>query len=181
MSVYVAVVRSRSELTACADMRRLGLVAYAPASTHWRRRSGHKCAPFDAPVLPRYVFVWSTDIGRDVGLMHGDVRGFVELLNADGAPLALGGDWLERVWWAQTFGALDYTRSRKPKMTLGQAVRIISGPFTGLVATLQAMNGAKARVRVSTKSVFGSLSIDAVKLEPASALGSSTFSRKHAA
>lgn len=179
MSVYVAQVRSRSELVAVADLARLGLAAYTPLVHRWPLRNHprdrlawrHRLVRIER-LTPGYVFVWSTDIAHDHGRIL-DARGVEGLLGGE-RPFVLRGGWLERVLLLQSLGAFDYTRERKPKLCVGELVQIVAGPFTGLVGALTAIgdgDNAKVRVRAQGKFAFGELVLTRDKVAPAAHAG----------
>jgi transcription antitermination factor NusG len=157
LSVYVAEVREgRSELKAVRDLREAGVVCFTPYATRLlrrcrgRRRVGVRLEP----LVPGYAFVWSTRILADEGAVLA-VNGIEQLLGGE-HPLELRGDWLDRVLIAQCFGLFDYTRDRRPKLQVRQAVKIIGGAFQGLAATVKDLDCGKShdKVRVTVKDRF---------------------------
>ena len=168
MSVYVAQVRGGLEHRAVAELGRAGLTAYVPAIRRWCYLAADRRRVIEQPLLPGYAFVWSTAIMADLGAIAA-VDGVAGVLENGGRPLALEGDWLERIWWAHTFGLLDHTCvRRRPQIRPGAMVRIIGGQFQGALAVLKELrSGGKAKVQVTTRSAFGTLILRAEQLEAA--------------
>jgi len=171
VSVYVVVTAARGELIAMRDLLEADVPAYTPVARQWRWRCDRKGPAYDAPLLPGYVFVWSRDIRRDWETITA-ARRVVDLLRHGERPLVLrADDWLTRLMVAEAFGLFDYTRERKPKMSIGQAVRVVSGPFKGALAVIQALSGKdddrRARIKITTKCFAGSMTLETEALEAA--------------
>lgn len=166
MSVYVFVTEPSRERHAMAQLIDAGFSAYVPMWRRWSRINGHRIRRVSA-VFPGYVFLWSDDINRDfAGARHS--RYVIGTLGSGGTPKPMDNvDWLVRCMLAHSFGLFDYTRDRRPKMTIGQAVRLIAGPFQGYLASVVELRDGDRKVVIEVKGGRGRMTIDAEKLEAA--------------
>lgn len=133
MSVYVAAVEGASERAAVTWLNAHEVPAFTPIARRFRRLGSRKVV-YDSPVFPRYVFV-NAD-GSDEGFAAVTACRHVKgLLGRDAIAQPLSAEDDDRLgWWliCQAYGLLDFTRGRKPALTLGQLVRVIGGQFAAL-------------------------------------------------
>jgi transcription antitermination factor NusG len=131
MSVFVVVTEAACEKRAMLWLLEHGLPAYTPIKRSWRRLCGTRVRS-DQAVFARYVFVSSDDIDADFHLVR-RCRYVSGILGRDGKPKPIDDvSTVARFLVFQAFGMLDYTRSLKPKYSVGQLVRIIGGQFAAL-------------------------------------------------
>lgn len=154
---FIAYSKPRAELSSAQELRDLGVDAYCPAETVWRRHARTKTAVL-RPLFPRYLFVEQPV----------RVDGIDSFLSACGRPLELPYAYIADLRAAETMGLFDRTVERKITFNPGQPVRIIGGPFTGFMAEVMASTNGEGRVRVLLKGAFGGMvSVKADKLEAA--------------
>jgi transcription antitermination factor NusG len=166
-SAYVVVTRANSEQFVAEELAGAGFTAYAPTQARLVRGAGRPRRVVGG-LLSRYLFVWSDDIERDFDAIR-HTRRVVGILGLDGKPVRVPTLWLTGVMMAQTFGCFDYTRARRPAMSLGQRVRLIAGQFkgyTGVVAQLYKRDETRVRVAFQGKAMRGTMAIETDKLEP---------------
>lgn len=148
MSLYVVATKPQLERRAQRDILRAGVPAYAPCVTRWRRARGTKVRT-RWPLLPGYVFVATEDLGVALPAIHASpyVTG---LIGFQGRPARIGEAWLARILVIECFGCFDYTRDRKPKMSVGQMVRIVGGQFQGVLAKVTGERSGKMVIEIGT-------------------------------
>jgi transcription elongation factor/antiterminator RfaH len=95
-----------------------------------------------APFFPRYLFV-ALDLDRDRWLSIRSTFGVAHLIASDDRPLAVPRGIVESLIDRSADGNLLSPED----LRTGQRVRIVSGPFVGLVGTLERLDD-KGRVRV---------------------------------
>lgn len=163
MSVYVAVAHGGTERRTARELREDGVVAYVPSVTRWRRISPRRKVRHARPILAGYVFVASAAIERDHAAIVSH-RNVIELLGCDGTPQPIEPDWLPQFLVVEALGGFDYTLDRKPKIKVGQIVRIIRGRMAAFGLTGEIAEQRGARFVVATRS--GRMEISAQLLEP---------------
>lgn len=146
-AIYVVMCRAGGERVAMADLLKKGVAAYTPVQVRWVHPDCGRRRREERGVLPRYLFVSSADIEADYDVVK-RARRVTGLLGEGETPLAVDADWVARLLVAQTFGLFDHTSDRKPKMSVGQMVRIIAGQFKGVKAKLAVISGAKGTLQV---------------------------------
>lgn len=153
---YVAVAAYREEAAVVRELQLKGFDAYAPMETVWARHARSRKA-VQRPLFARYVFVFMDPDQDTPEVRH--TTGVTALLGNNGRPLPVPEEIdqphvVEQLRGQETLGVFDRTVSRKISFELGQAVRIIGGPFSGFMAeTMEARTGER-RVRV-LYSLFG--------------------------
>jgi transcription antitermination factor NusG len=164
MNWYVVYTRPKAERRVELGLREIGLEAYCPVETFWKRRRGRK-ARARRPLLTRYLFV---GLGTDNFHLVRSVDGVDAVIANAGRPVAVSyGDWIEPLMTAETLGAFDRTQ---PKLSFrpGQPVRVTAGVFKGAVGKVLEARSGEERVRVMLEGIFrGGAGFDPDQLEAA--------------
>jgi transcription elongation factor/antiterminator RfaH len=139
---YVAQTLHNREKVAERHLREQGFRSFFP---QFRRtvRHARKLREVVAPVFPGYIFV-TFDTERDRWhSIHGTV-GVCRLLTALKRPVPVPGDVIQAL-----IGAIDVSGCvvLGANLRVGQAVRVVAGPFVGGLGVLERLDG-KGRVRV---------------------------------
>lgn len=148
MPSYVIVTESAKEPRVVAHLAEHDIPAYSPTTR--RKVFGDRgTTARDFALFPRYVFVTTTELTRDfLTIRH--APHVVAFLGQNDRPKPIDEAWLAQVLLLQTFGALDYARDRRPKLRLGQQIRVISGCFRGYMGVVTTFDAR--RVRFDTKA-----------------------------
>lgn len=170
--IYVVAVAPGGEDLVRWELEDLGFVAYAPIALRWRRLGlgGVRSRKVEVrqPVIPGYVFVWSTNIQDDLEVIQG-VRRVAGVLGNDGKPKPVIDErGVAAVLMTEVMGLFDYTSTTKPKMTLSQRVRVIGGMWQGregVVVELLDRAGTEVRVQVDGARAMGRVRLKSDKLE----------------
>jgi transcriptional antiterminator RfaH len=139
---YVAQTQPLAESRAIAHLERQGYNVFCP---RYRKtvRHARKVRSVLAPLFPNYLFL-HLDASRDQCRAVNGTRGVARLISQGDTlqPLPQGAieDLLART---DTDGVINWT----PAFKIGQAVRIVEGPFADIVGTLENLDAA-GRVRV---------------------------------
>lgn len=168
--VYVAVTEAGCEKRAMQWLLEHDVAAYTPMRRFWRHANG-KRYPNERPVpgFERYVFVASALAPRAVFAEVMACRFVSGMLGVEDRPVPIDApvmgcklgvarqsatERLSWYWLCDCFGLFDSTRGRKPKMTVGQLVRIIGGPFQGYQGEVSVLLSDK-RLTVITRGRAG--------------------------
>jgi transcription antitermination factor NusG len=155
--IYVVTTEGSHERKAMADLIARGIPAFTPVSRRWRQANGQRFRQL-MPIFRRYVFVASSDITVDFQVIRRS-RFVTGVLGLEGKPKPVDPAWLAQFLILQSFGAFDFTSNRKPKMTVGQAVRIIGGKFTGYLATVVEVRARKVVITGKSGMMAGRMEI----------------------
>jgi transcription antitermination factor NusG len=164
--IYVVVVSAQCEQLVRWDLEDAGFVAYTPIARHWRRLATRKVEVL-TPVMPGYLFVWSTDIRADFAAIR-RTRRVIGILGRDGRPQACEADLVAGLLMTEVCGHFDWTTTTKPKMTLRQRVKIIGGMWQGregVVVKLMDEAGTDLRVHIDGAGAMGDVRVKSDKLE----------------
>lgn len=144
MPSYAITTAPGREQTVVASLAETSIAAYAPTQRR-RHFTDRRTTTRDTPLFPGYVFVTTDELERDYeAIRHAPhVSGF---LTMNGRARPIPDAWLAQFLLIQTFGGFDYTRDRRPKLRIGQAVRVIAGQFAALDVwgTVTAIMGGRA-------------------------------------
>jgi transcriptional antiterminator RfaH len=132
----VQTARYREQITSRA-INGLKFETYLPCETKWHRR---KRRAIRYPLFPRYLFA-HFDVGNDQWWQIERI-GFVARIvrNASGKPRSVRDHEIEALRQAERLGFYDHTRRVAPEeraIPIGSKVRIMTGPFVGLVAEVR--------------------------------------------
>lgn len=140
---YCIRTARRAEFSLVAEIRSLGLVAYAPCEVHDRPLRG-RTQRIVLPALRGYAFVFCSS--SDFGAVSG-CEGFWRFVRYHGSeevakmPRAA----LLGLFLADLFGDLDYTRQPEAyRPRRGDAVRIRSGMWRGRIARIISVGKRKS-------------------------------------
>ena len=125
---YVIVTESNREPKVVGLLTERGIPAYCPTSRK-RHFTDRATTTRDAPLFPRYVFVASANVDRDFETIRHRTPHVVAFLGQNGRPKPVSEEWLGAILMIDVLGGFDYTRDRRPKLRLGQSVRIVAGKF----------------------------------------------------
>lgn len=161
-----AIASERGREYRLADrIRALGLIAYVPTETH-DRLIKREWVKHTKPALRGYVFVncepedWDVVRGLD-GFGRWVTR---VAAGVDPTPATLPDKSLQAVFLAEVFGAMDYTKRRKP-LRPGQRVRVTGGKFGGYL--LRIISVGKHKALAEPEKGFGRMEVRVDQLEAA--------------
>ena len=147
---FVVYTNIKCEFRAEKGLAAKGYDVFLPRARRWVRHARKKTERV-APLLPRYVFV-----GFDLDLMP-----WYEIRNTDGVegilsnntiPVAVPTAAIEDLRVMETMGVFDET-TEVLRLSAGDHVRLIKGPFAGHLCTLKSARG-KEKVEV-VLALFG--------------------------
>lgn len=140
----VCYVEARGEYRAAEDMRFNGIEHFVPVEK-FRGKPGR--APVERPLFPRYVMarVDLDDWGRLLA-----IDGVMDVLRNCNAPVRIHDGYVEALRKAEAVGMFDRTTVNPAGFAVGETVRIVEGPFSGLNAVIQEFVG-KIRSATATK------------------------------
>jgi transcription antitermination factor NusG len=149
MSWFVAYTGLRQERRAAASLAERGIEAYVPCEKHLRSHARIKDT-VERPILPRYLFFRLNEGQSFYTVKQTDgIDGFI----GAGHPQAIPFEWVHEIRERERAGHFDYTQGKGITYANGEAVKIIGGPFAGMLATImEAKPGAK-RVAVFIKAL----------------------------
>jgi len=146
---FALVVKSKCEFKAEEELNNIGVHSYLPFTTSIRKWSDRK-KEINLPLIRGYIFIYATEKERLYSLEQNSV---VKCL-FDGGRAAVIPDWqienLKRI--------LEF----KPNISVenglvkGDLVKIIEGPFEGVVGVLQS-SGSERTISVSIDLIHRSL------------------------
>lgn len=144
MPSYAIVTETAKELKVVAKLSDARIDAYCPTE---RRKvfTGRHATIRERAIFPRYVFVHTEHLERDFAAIRHCVH-VTAFLGQNGRPKPVDEAWLARIFLIQVFGGFDYARVRKPRYRVGQAVRIVAGPFQGYLGVITSFDERKAVV-----------------------------------
>lgn len=140
----VVCTSSAAQPRVCVALQNCGHEVFMPMTSHWRiyRENGNKCKRFD-PLFPNYIFVLidPARIGEIV-----DIEGMQGVLRSvEGKPVAIANGLIDAMRRAVRARVFDLTHDYG--LAAGTEVRIIDGPFAGIVARIKSAS-PKNRARV---------------------------------
>ena len=109
-----------------------GIAAYCPVSPASATSPTAARLTRDLPIFPRYVFVCTDNVDRDFETIRHRTPHVSAFLGQNGRPKPVNEEWLGAILMIDVLGGFDYTRDRRPKLRLGQQVRVIAGKFAAL-------------------------------------------------
>jgi transcriptional antiterminator RfaH len=116
-----------------------------------------------SPVFPRYLFV-ILDLERDRWLSVRSTVGVSSLVTQNGRPLPVPPGVVESLIERSYSGVLRFDAA----LVKGQSVRILSGPFTDFVGTLERLDDAgRTRVLLNMMGTSVPVALDRSVLAPA--------------
>lgn len=130
----------------CVALQNCGHETFMPMEVFWKVfRGGEKCKAFDV-LFPTYIFV-RIDPARmgeimDIEGVHGVLR------SAENKPVAIADDLIAALRRAVDHRIFD--RTRNYGLAAGTEVRVIDGPFAGIVGQIKSAS-PKHRARVLMK------------------------------
>jgi len=144
---------ARAQIHLAAQGFRTFLPRYAKTVRHARRLS-----TVSAPLFPRYLFV-ALDLGRHRWRSVNGTFGVAGLLMGDEFPIPVQGGVVESL--AASCGA-DGHVALADGLAVGQAVRVLSGPFADMVGKLARLDGG-ARVQVLLQLLGGEVPVSVAR------------------
>jgi transcriptional antiterminator NusG len=142
MPSYVIVTESAKEPKVVAKLADCGIDAYCPTE---RRKvfTGRHATIRERAIFPRYVFVSTEQLDRDFAAIR-HAPHVTAFLGQNNRPRPVDDAWLAHLLLIQTFGGFDYAAVRKPRYRVGQAIRLIAGPFQGYLGVITAFDDRRA-------------------------------------
>jgi transcription elongation factor/antiterminator RfaH len=139
---YVVHIQPHGEDRAVENLNRQAFTTFCPRITKTVRHA-RKTTKIRAPLFPGYLFI-QLDPKRDRWRAINGTRGVVRLLAQGETPIPVPKGIVEALRARMSDdGVVDWASSLK----VGQAVRILDGPFANFVGSLEMLDGA-GRVRV---------------------------------
>ena len=150
---YVVHTQPRTEIQVVNHLERQGYQVFCPRYCRTVRHA-RRAKSVLAPLFPNYVFV-RLDVSRDHWRSINGTRGVVRLLMQGETPQPVPNDVINGLRArTRANGTFDWT----PNLKVGGSVRIINGPFTEFLGTLQSLNAA-GRVQVLLDLLGRSVSV----------------------
>ncbi len=150
---FVVYTQPHREARAHAHLLAQGFRPFLP---RYRKTTRHarKLHTVTAPLFPRYPFV-APDLRRDAWRSINGTFGVVRLIARDEVPLPMAQGIVESLVEAcGTDGQMNLGRT----LAAGDRVRVLSGPFAGLVGEMIRGDGA-ARVRILLRVLGGEIPV----------------------
>jgi len=139
---FLIHTRPRSEIKAQMHLGAQGFKTFLPQMLKTVRHA-RQLRTVRAAFFPRYLFV-ALDLGRDRWLSIKGTQGVSDLFTCDNRPVAVPRGIVEDLIARSADSNLLIPQE---ELEVGQRVRIISGPLTGLVGTLDRLD-ERGRVRL---------------------------------
>jgi transcriptional antiterminator NusG len=157
---YAAHIRSRHEKRVAEQLSERGVSSFLPLYSSARRWSD-RIAKVDLPLFPGYLFV---HIPLTERLKVLEVPGIVGLVSSRQEPVPLDESEIEILRKGLTS---QFKAEPHPYLKVGERVRVIHGPLTGLEGILERKKDS-VRVVVSLDLIMRSISVEisALDLEP---------------
>ena len=150
---YVVHALPHGEERAQSRLAAQGFRSFLPRF-HKTVRHARKLRSVRAPFFPRYLFV-ALDLTRDRWRCVNSTGGVASLVMSDSYPLPTPPGVVEGL--AAACGAGDFVQS-VGGLGAGDRVRLLSGPFAGLVGELVRLDGAR-RVQVLLELMGGAVPV----------------------
>lgn len=148
---YVIYTRSRFEKKVYADLRKLGFHAFLPLKKETRKWSD-RTKVIEAPLLPSYVFVYTTPCKfKDIYL----IRGFTKFISFEGKPSRIKEEEIQLIQNIITHELPVKVSEYK----LGDYVEVQKGPLAGWRGRVKFTKG-KSNVIFDLDSLDYALSVE---------------------
>ena len=144
---YAIVTKSRAEKKFNERAVQLGLVAYLPLQTTYRQWSDRK-KKVTLPLIPSIVFVKLSP--KDFNVLY-DIPGFVRVFKYLGKPAIIKEVEIQNLR-ILTQDHENIQVSNSINLTKGTVVKVVKGPFTGLMAECLQFQGSH-RIIVRTEAL----------------------------
>lgn len=164
---FALAVASRAERKIELELQDKGFDAYCPRETVWRSHAGKRDAVC-RPLLPGYLFV-AVDFPKRSFYEVESIFGVSGFLGYGGTPRGIPFRWVDELRQAEALGQFDKTAPKVLTLRQDQPVRVIAGPFKGLLGLVVQARTGEDRVRVMLEAFGGAgvVNIDVAKLEVA--------------
>ncbi len=139
---YAIWTRSRHEFVVDRYLRSLGFETFLPSIKRLSLRRDRK-KYINVPLFPGYLFIYEL---LDVNAHRDIVRapGVVEILGwADGRAVPIPREQVESI---KKIVSLDIPMDVQPGFAIGKKVKVISGPFKGIIGEITEIRGKKKLV-----------------------------------
>ncbi len=129
MPSYVIVTEPNQERRVVEQLADHAIPAYCPVQR--RKAFGLRITIKEGPIFPGYVFVHTDDVDRDFETIRHRTAYVVAFLTAGGSskPKAIPDEWLGAFLVMQSLGGFDYAADRRPRLRIGQFVKVVAGQF----------------------------------------------------
>jgi transcriptional antiterminator NusG len=153
---YAVWTHSHCEQLVTDQLSAKGFELFFPKTTSWKQRGAARQA-VQKPLFPGYVFVRN----------ELDKHGYVEVIKARGVVRVLGDRWdalspipCDEIDSIRRVVATDTPLVEHPHLTLGDHVRIISGPLTGLAGIYLRSKPGKGLLVLSVTLLHRSVALE---------------------
>lgn len=151
-----AYCEPRKEFQAQGEIKRLGFETFLPVLTRTKMVRRKKLILSEA-VFSRYLFVALDPEHKTYGAIK-RAKGVVCLLENQSGPQRVPFEVIERFRQAERAGAFDMTKPQA-YFAAGQEVKIMEGPFAGLIAKVRSASPSK-RVKLLMRLLGGDVPLE---------------------
>lgn len=161
---YVVRTNIGCEFRAQLGLASEGFRVFLPFITRWRRHA--RIATIGkAPLFPRYLFVEADWNIQSLHALH-NTNGVESILNNNGVPASIYGDFIAFLIEKQLRG--DFDKTQEEKLPLGARVAIMDGKYEDEIGYIEQYNGQKrADVLISIMGRRVRETLSLVNLRPA--------------
>lgn len=169
--LYIRPSAQAKVATAIADLARagrVGLEAYYPRERIWTG-IGPRRRPVDRALLPSMIFVHAGDDDLDAIMK---VHGVYRRLDPHGTSQAIAVNaFIGSLKLAEDSGLYDKTLRKGQRIEIGQRVKIGTGPYAGMIATITSLSrSGRAKLVVELYGREQRADADVKALEPLDAV-----------
>lgn len=156
--LYILTTGPSQEEAATQRLAELGFAAYSPSIRYHRRVCGHYRRRSRA-LIPGYIFALADEVDDPVIRHATGVTGILAEMTEEGQA------WIGSLLILESFGAFDTTLDRRPKIKIGDLVRLIGSKWAalGYSGKVRKMQGAKVWIDAGKRGTV-SCDLAAVKL-----------------
>jgi transcriptional antiterminator RfaH len=122
----------------------VGFRSFLPEVTRWKRHARTSEIGRDA-LFPRYLFVEADFNRQSISLIH-ETHGVESIINNNGVPTSIYGDFIVELLERQLRGEFDLTRQEetgKQQYPVGAKVAIMEGQYAGALGHIVKFPSAK--------------------------------------
>ena len=166
---YALYTRSRHEKRVDAALRERSFEAYLPLVARLRQWHDRKKV-IEFPMFPSYVFARTSLRDLPAAL---STPGVATVIRFDGRPVAISSEEMANVRrFAEALGEAGTDAHLCPLVSVGQRVRVVSGPFAGVEGTVLEQRARRATIQVGIGAIQQALRVE-LPVESIELLGSS--------
>lgn len=135
MSWYVIYTKRGQEDRALVNLKRQGVTSYLPMIRVQKLQRGESL-PVQEPLFPRYLFIQLEPESRGWSALQ-FTRGVTRLVSFGSEPALMSDELIGQL------RAKEEAMNAQPLFAAGEAVRVTSGPFTGIGGVYLEADGEK--------------------------------------